>query len=275
MERATDEIDEQQARAVAVLEAAYAGAVPFVEDRACAPELAREAAPVLHALLSSRSLGAPEDARALEHHEALALVLLLGRRAGALGVTPTAALALVRALSAALESVGSPVGAEFTAVVAALVMEGYVAAREERLSNLSAAQAADALPTLRLAPKCLALVLSGEHEPERLRDVVDRFGRALFAADARACVVDLSGLRRPSAPLAAEAFAADVAARMLGVTCIFCGVSPAWLDAAKAARVPLEVLALEPTFEVALARALELAGYALKPEGRLRALFKR
>ena len=96
-----------------------------------------------------------------------------------------------------------------------------------------------------------------------------------FAADASACVVDLSGLLAPTPQHAAEVFGADIAARMLGATCVFSGPSKAWLDAAKQARVPLEVLMIEPTFDLALARALEIAGYTLRRAGRIRAFFTR
>ena len=262
-------------RAVATLEAIYARSVPFAEDRACAAELAREAAPIIDALLEAIARGAAADAQAVEHHEALAMVLLLGRRAGALGVTPTAALAIVPALCDALASVGAAIDSPFRAVLTALAMEGYVASREERVIDAAAARAVDTIAMFRVAPNCSALVLRGEHDPEQLREVVERFGRALFAADAKACIVDLAGLQAPSPQHAAEVFGADVAARMLGATCIFSGASPAWIDAATAARVPLEVLAIEPSFELALVRALELAGFSLRRAGGLRALFRR
>jgi hypothetical protein len=275
VEGAEPDFVEQETRAAATLAAVYLRSASFVQDRACAAELAREAGPIVDSLLRSFARGVPDDASDHEHHEALAMTVLLGRRAGALGVTPTAMLAIVPALGEALASVGAPLGGKLTAVLGALALEGYVAAREERLVEVAAATAADAQPILKLAPRCLALVLSGEHEPERVRDVVETFGRALFKADALACVVDLTGLRGPSPQLAAEVFAADVGARMLGALCVFCGASPAWLEAATSARVPLEVLTIEPSFEAALARALEVAGYSLKPEGRLRAFFKR
>lgn len=274
-EPADAETQQRERRAIATIEATFARSVPFAEDRACAAELAREAAPIVDALRQAFAGGAPESARALEHHEALAMITLLGRRAGVLGIAPTAALAIVPALCEGLAIVEVTLGSAFASMLSALALEGYVAAREERLVELAAGRAAAALPTLRIAPKCLALILCGEHDPSLLREVIERFGRALFEADARACVVDLRGLLGVSPHHAVEVFGADVAARMLGTTCVFSGVSPEWLAAAKSARVPLELLAIEPTFEVAVARALEIAGYTLKRTGGLRALFKR
>ncbi len=269
------ETDERERRATATIEETFARSVPFAEDRACAAELAREAAPLIDALRQAFAGGAPERARALEHHEALAMITLLGRYAGVLEITPTAALAIVPAVLEGLATVEVTLGSAFASMLSALALEGYVAAREERLVELAAARAAAALPTLRIAPKCLALVLHGEHDPSVLRDVVEHFGRALFEADARSCVVDLHGLLGVSPHHAVEVFGADVAARMLGATCVFSGASPDWLAAANSARVPLELLAIEPTFEAAVARALEIAGYTLKRAGGLRGLFRR
>lgn len=246
------------------LERRYATTTPYRQDRELAPELALEARPVVESLLIAAEADPHERARVLDHHEGLAMVTLLGRRAGMLGATPTAALGLVRALFASFEEVGCPVPAELYDDLVALCMEGFVAGREERLLDRTETVASEAQPIVRIADRVLLLFLCGTHPAERIEQVVDRFGRVMLQLEARAGLVDLSRLSDPTPDRAAEVFAAHSAARMLGADCIFTGVSDAWLGAAKEGRVDTELLAIEPSFEDALRRALAIGGWELR-----------
>ncbi len=243
---------------------AYAEGCPFSEDRSLASELSLEAAPAIDALAFALDQNAQDDLSRIEHHEGLAMVTLLGRRAGALGATPTAAIHLVPAIVRALEAGGRTVPEELSRPLTAMCFEGYVAAREEMLRVAQAAATVDNAAIVRIVPRCLALVLSGEHEPEVLSEVVERLGRLMLKHDAAAAVVDISRLEGPTKERAAEIFGAHGAARMLGATCVFAGASDDWLGAARDARVDLEMLTLEATFNDALKRALPLSGYELK-----------
>lgn len=255
---------------------------PFREDRAAAVELAREAVPVVDAIVGGCDAAGGPMPDALPLREALALVGLLGRRAGEAGLTPTALVALPAALRAGCEAVAAmPVdaapadaaprrpatwGAALEEAVRALALEGYVAGREERVVARLAARAASALEPLWIAPRCALLALSGEHDADHLRDVVERAGRALLAGDARALVVSLRGLVGASPTAAAEVFAlADVAA-MLGAVCVFCDVDETWRRAA-APRIDLARLRIAGDTRAAVAEALDAAGHRLRPKG--------
>lgn len=251
-------------RVLAAFEARYVEGAPFREDRRIAGELAIETRPVIESLLAALSGEGPIDVPSLEHHEALAMVTLLGRRAAALGATPTALVGLVPALIAGFEAVGRPIPEHLHDPMRFVAFEGYVAGHDERLVQEGYVRAADAVPIVRVAPRCLALLVAGRHEAELLAEIVDRFGRELLAADAKAGIVDLAKLEDPSPDCAAEVFGADAAARMLGATCVFSGVSEPWLEAARRARVPVELLTIEPDFGEALRRALSLCGLEIR-----------
>jgi hypothetical protein len=258
-----DQAEERDA-VTASFRLAYVEGCPFSEDRALAGELSLEAVPAIDALAFALDQNAEGDLSRIEHHEGLAMVTLLGRRAGALGATPTAAIHLVPALVNALSESGRKVPEELVRPLTAMCFEGYVAAREEGLREAQAAASIDNAAIVRLVPRGLGLILAGEHEEEVLAEIVERLGRKMLKHDAAAAVVDISRLEGATKERAAEVFGAHGAARMLGATCVFAGASQPWLDAAREARVDLDVLTLEPTFNDALRRALPLCGYELK-----------
>lgn len=231
---------------------------PFEQDRARAEELSLEARPAIDVLASSLRVGRGERADAIEHHEGLALVTLLGRRAGHLGVTPTAALALVPAITAAL---GRDVPDGLLRALHSVCLEGYVAGRDEALGEDSRRRLAQVQPILALGARCFALVLVGEHEAEALSAVVDRFARRLLQSDALVGIVDLENLLEPAPDRAAEVFGAHAAARMIGAQLIFSGASEAWLDAARKARVRFDEVQTTLRFSDAVQLAYRAAGH--------------
>jgi hypothetical protein len=245
--------------------ARYARGAPFREDRLLAKELGWEARPVLEAL---RAALRDVDPTSIAHHEGLALLTLLGRRAGRLGATPTAALGIVPALFTALGR--QPTERELTALQA-LSLEGYVAGREERLVEEAARAAMEATPIVEVAPRCIAAFFAGLHEPEALGEIVERLGSLALRTDAAAVVVDVSRLLDPTPERAAEVLGADAAARMLGATCVFAGIGP-WLEAARRTGVDERLIVSEPDFPSALKRALAAAGLAIRPTSRWRKL---
>lgn len=254
--------DPAQERAILERFAAlYAAGSPFKEDRDHGPELAIEAAPVVDTLLRALGNEADEPARG----EALAMLTLLGRRAGVLGITPTAALSLISGLSTAFEESNAKLPERLAAQFETLAWEGYVQGREDRRDEERATELAQAHRTLLLQPRVPALVLTGEMDTPRLQRLMDRFGRELLRLDALSCVVDLSGLAGAAPDRASEVFSADGSARMLGAKAFFSGASDPWLSAAREGRVPLEMLNLRPTFAAAAGDALLHAGLAIRP----------
>jgi hypothetical protein len=254
---------------------AYLEGCPFREDRALAEELTLEAAPAIEALGFALDQNAHGDLSRIEHHEGLAMVTLLGRRAGALGATPTAAIHLVPAIVRALDASGRKVPEALVRPLTAMCFEGYVAAREDAIESAQASAAIDNAAIVRFVPRGLLLILSGEHQPEVLSEIVERLGRQMLKHDAAAAVVDLTGLEGPNEERAIEVFGAHSAARMLGATCIFVGATDAWLAAARAARVDVDMLTCDETFDDALRRALSLCGFELKTTSWLPGPLKR
>lgn len=262
---------------------AYVAGCPFLQDRDLAEALSVEASPVLEALAEGlgRELGRDRsgegagDPERNEHHEALAMVTLLGRRAGALGVTPTAALAISSAMVAGLRRIERPVSTELSQALAILSVEGYVAGREDALRDSHAANAIETAAIITVVPRVLALVLSGEHDSDAIAEIVDRFGRRLLKVDAVAAIVDLSLLGEASDERAVEVFGAHATARMLGVTCFFVGAAEPWREAATRKRIDLDLVRFEPSFEAALRASLSLASLKLESTSWLPGPLKR
>ena len=78
VERVTESI-------LARFEAALVVRLPFADDRARVPELGREARPAVASLHFALSVEIEGDEASIEHHEGLAMIHLLGRRAAVLG----------------------------------------------------------------------------------------------------------------------------------------------------------------------------------------------
>jgi len=256
-------------RILAELQRLYAATTPFRQDRELAPELALEARPAVESLLLAAEAPPEDRPRVLDHHEGLAMVTLLGRRAGNLGATPTAVLGLVRSLGDSFAVVDLALGEGMMRDLAALCVEGYVAGREERAGERAAEVAARGELLTRVVEGCVLLTLGGEHPTEQLEELVDAFGRRLLDADAKSGLVDMTRLTDPTPDRAAEVFAAHGAARMLGAQCVFVGATDEWMEAAAQGRVDVELILREPTFEEGLRHALRLAGWELRRTSRL------
>ncbi len=245
---------------------AYVRAAPFRQDRNSAEELGLEAAPAVEALTFALSHASRQDVNVPEYREALALFSLLGRRAGTLGVTPTSALSIVPSIASALDALGTRVSPGVVDALQIVLLEGFVAAREERIVADAAARARESVPIYRIAPRCVVMILAGEHDADSLREIVEELGRRMFAADASSCLVDLTWLSGATPEGSAEVFAADATARMLGASCVFTGVDEAWQRAARDGRVSLDLVRIEPGFEEGLRIVLDLAGYELRAQ---------
>lgn len=232
--------------------------MPFREDAALADDLATEARPVIDALaFAIRAAG--QDPRALEYREGLAMGALLGRRAALKRATPTASLVLVDAIAAALDALGCAPESAVRDALRSVLVEGYCAAIEERVRDDAARRAARALVPWRIAPRCWAVIVAGEHAADSLRTALDDACRTMLDFDARACLVHIAVTAEPSEDLACEIFAFDATARMIGVESVFAGVDERWQAAARA-RFDLTHLALCESLGEGLRRALEISG---------------
>lgn len=255
--------NEAEAAAEAILsrwQTGFEARALFAADRALAGELRHEARPTVHALLLGEALDTVEEPTSLEHHEAIAMTSLLGRRVAVLGVTPSSARRVLPALLAAFAETENPVPGSLGETLGDAFFEGYVRGGLERREDERLAAAAEAQPTLDLGDGLLALVLVGEHDPERLMERVEEFGRELFRREARACIVDLSGMGRPSRALAHVVFGVDASARMLGLRVRFTGVDELWRELLVDVAGDPELIAVEPSFGAALAASREKGG---------------
>ncbi|MET0342766.1 MAG: hypothetical protein ABW252_17295 [Polyangiales bacterium] len=240
----------------------FVGAVCFREDATLVGALATEAAPVLDAL--HVALAPRDPPRAL--HEAYALTTLLARRAALLGATPSAALGLSAALIAAVREAGCAVDEAEARALAIVAVEGYCAARDERVTADLLAAAARTQVAVPLGPRCLAIFLAGCHDERALTATLDRLARQLLHDEIASCLLDVSRLLDVDA--ADDAFARAVAsfcatALTLGAALTLIGASPVLRD--RLARwLPRAPLHFADDFPAGHAHALSEAGLVLK-----------
>jgi hypothetical protein len=201
----------------------YRSGAPFREDAALGAELAREARPVLEALVQASA----EPRAAGGRHEVYAWINLLGRRAGSLGATPSAALHLLAALGGALSAGGAGPAEDLRAELAMVLMEGYCAGRDERVTQELRLDLSRAQASFLLAPRCRCVLLSGTLESEVLERVLEGVARELLHDDALSCLIDATRMRcapGEHAPRALVDFL--LTCRSLGVCPVLAGASP-------------------------------------------------
>lgn len=248
--------------------------VPLRCDRELADALALEARPVAEALLEGLAGTASADPHSGELREAIAMASLLGRRAADLGATPSGTLTLIATLTE-LASREDPRALEVLDSLREVAIEGYVAAREERMEREAAQRTADAIAILEPVSGCLVIALAGQQDADELERVLEEAGRRLLERNAKACVVDTGQLRQADADRARQVFAFDATCRMLGVACIFASVAPEWRRAARDAGFDTDALRLAPDFATGVAMALEACGLELRSRDRLGAVLRR
>ncbi|MCA9536354.1 MAG: hypothetical protein KC593_21880 [Myxococcales bacterium] len=221
-------------------------------------ELALEARPAVHALLFGLGTDRAGDASSLEHHESLAMVTLLGRALALSGATPTPVLRVVPALLSAFRAEGAEPTDALEAALQAVCLEGFVRGREEAVERRVRRGHEQAIAPFILADGVVALRLVGDLSADALVAMIEELGRALFRADARACVVDVNPLSAPTPRRARALLSAHEVALTLGVRCIYSGLDARWQGELR--DVDLSTLTLADTFAEATALALAAAG---------------
>lgn len=241
----------------------YERSMPFQEDRALASDLAEQVRPVFDAL-SDPKPDAGQDA----DHEALALLTLLSRRAGLLGATPSAVMALQRAIDEGLHAGDAGLDSRAAAQLPLVICEGYVAGRDERITRELRLAAVTGLALVPLAAQAFALIAAGSFEAEDLGPRLEEIERELLRTDARGLVLDVSRLVYASDDVPRLFCGVLATARSLGVQSFVCGLDAhlpqAWQQAG------LNALGLErcARFEHALPKALSAVGLELKSRRR-------
>lgn len=264
-----------------IFERVYRSDVPFQEDRILGADLVHEVAPVLETLVrAAGAFGSPGGAPAsmASCHEGYALLTLLGRRAGSLGATPTAALVVLRAINAALTATGVELCAEFREELNMVLLEGYCAGRDERVSADLRASVASSQVSLALAPRCRLLAPAGPLEVEALEQVLDEAAREFLRDDGVSCLLDVSRLHcHPSAHTARALLEFCLACRAVGGNLVLVGGGTELMSELRALGFSERVAVVAESFAQGLTQALAAAGQELRPlrGGWTKALFAR
>lgn len=248
----------------------YERAARFREDRALTGELSAEAVPVLEAL---RIAFTPRDEpRAV--HEAYALLSLLGRRAALLGATPGASLTLLEAVCAAVREAGVEIDAPIAAELTTVMVEGYCAGRDERVTRELRQVAAESQVAHELGPGCLAIFLAGLHAEPDLTPTLEQLARELLRRDAKSCLLDVTRLSGIDEDVARAIGRFCVHAASLGVATFVAG-APGWLRQQLANwGIGSGATSFVDGAERAQTLALTAAGLSLRPRRRwVRLLF--
>lgn len=257
--------------ALSVFARELACALPFREDAELLSALWVDVPPVLSALRTG--YGASHEpcagiARATLS-EGFLLFNALCRRAGLLGATPTASLALARAAIAALKSAGLALTEGCLDDLMMVAVEGFSAGRDEQRERTLRAIAGESQVLTQLAPHCFALYLAGSLLSEQLERVLEDWARQLFRADARGVLLDVSRLHEAGEDPARALVGFASTLQGLGATLSLYEPSDrfdAWFK-----RLELDARGARQTRDpgVALARALAAAGFEMRTRGRL------
>jgi hypothetical protein len=198
-------------------------------------------------------------------HEAYALLSLLGRRAGLLGATPTAALVVLRAIVLALEEGAHQVPPALQHELNMVLLEGYCAGRDERTSAQLRAAIARSQVSLRLAPRCRYLALSGPLEVEALEAVLDESAREFLRDDGLSCLVDVSRLEsHPPERVARALLEFCLSCRAVGGTLVLVGLRAELQHELRQLGLSEAVAHVADRFAEALPHALAIAGHELR-----------
>jgi anti-anti-sigma regulatory factor len=254
-----------------VFRAELEGSLPFREDAALLRALIVDVPAALSALRSGY-LASDQPCTGASRgllSEGFSLFSLLCRRAGLLGATPTACLALARAALAALKSEGLVLTAACADDLAVVAVEGFSAGRDELRERALRTIARESQVLVTLAPRCFALFLAGSLLHEQLERLLDDWARQLFRADTRSVLLDISRLHEAGEDSARAIVA--FASTLTGIGVALCLYEPTERFAAWFHKLDLSGRGARHSREPgeALARTLAAAGYELRTRGRL------
>ena len=209
---------------------AYAARAATEGDAALVAALRDEARPAASSLHFALATETALDEATLAHHEALAMVTLLGRRLALLGLSPASAGQAVPALAEAWRGRAAPLPEALRDALGAAFVEGFVRghgerAREQWLDALAAAQ-----PVLTPAPGVRLWIAAGDLDAARLADRGEAFARDVYRSEAHTAIMDVRSLPPPSPRRAAAVVDTLEALAMLGVGRVLIASDP-WGDA--------------------------------------------
>lgn len=205
---------------------------------AATPGMASESTERLDALVAEFMpfTDAATDARGASH-EARSLAWLFAYRLGDQSLPPLAATATLLAWR---DAVATDDASAIADEVLPLVLDGYARAREDRAKSELQRALGEALPVAEVSPGLVLAVAAGPLDPDAARALADRTGRLMLRAEARAVILDVTGLLSPDAGVVAELWAVTSSARMLGAHAMVVGDSPGLASALEGADARLD-----------------------------------
>jgi hypothetical protein len=240
---------------------AYRSGVPFAEDRILGADLAHEVAPVLETLARAALAGGTADC-----HEAYALLTLLGRRAGLLGATPSAALAVLRAIVAALAGAGFETAAVDREQLTMVLLEGYCAGRDERVCGDLRASVVRSQVSFALASRCRYVAVAGPLDADALEQVLDGAAREFLRDDGVGCLVDVSRLDvHPNERVARALLEFFLQCRAVGGNLVLTGAAPELVRELRALGLSDTVALVVDDLAEAMTQVLAWSGHELRP----------
>lgn len=193
-------------------------------------------------------------------HEARSLAWLFAYRLGDQSLPPLAATATLLAWR---DVTSTDTARAIADEVLPLVLDGYARAREDRAKSELQRALGEALTVAELAPGLVLAVAAGPLDADAARNLADRAGRLMLRAEARAVILDLTGLLAPDAATVAELWAVTSSARMLGAHAVVVGESPALASALEGADARLDGVGRAPTLSAAVDALVQSHGFAL------------
>jgi hypothetical protein len=151
-------------------------------------------------------------------------------------------------------------------------LEGYSAARDERVTGELRQAIATRQVAIKLGPRCIGIYLAGSHEEPELSPTLDRLARELLRDDARSCLLDVSRLDPIDDELARALGRFCGHAATLGVCTFVFGASASLREQFVSWSVA-SVTAFVDDYELAHAQALAAAGLALRARRNWARLF--
>ncbi|MEZ4408861.1 MAG: hypothetical protein R3A52_20670 [Polyangiales bacterium] len=204
----------EEGERIAALRARLLGAPGMAGEPVARVEaLVHEAVPFVEAAM--RAEGRELDDPAWT--EARSMAWLLAYRMGDQGFAP---LGLAAAVQAWREALSTEWASRACDDVQALLLDGFSRGREDRARHELQRGLAAALPVVQLGPKLVVAVAAGPLDADGAQAVAERAGQLMLRADAKAALLDLTGLADPDAAVMAELGAVANSARMLGAALV-------------------------------------------------------
>jgi anti-anti-sigma regulatory factor len=192
---------------------------PFRDEHRSLDALMAETLPFVESAVRAGRDATPE--RTSSWREARSFAWLLAYRLGDQGWPGPVVSAVAPAWR---DAIGTDWGRQSADELHALLLEGYARGREERARTEAQKGLAAALPVAEIAPGVVVIIAAGPLDPDGATALADRASSFLLRRDARAALLDITGVVNPSGAVLVELWAIPSSARMLGVRMVVSGV---------------------------------------------------